>query len=133
MFLLFFMCRYRGCFFCSRPLRRTGRVEVCLHSFFTSALDGVEWPASHLSRFTPAEKKPLCTMTKMLSGLQRRSGRFGEKRYLSPAEIQYPDHPARGLDAISITGLQTIKRTNGNTFATNIGVFSISFENMHLS
>ena len=82
---------------------------VCLHSFFTSALDGVEWPASHLSRFTSAGKNPLRKMTKMLGGLQRRSGRFGEKKIPSPAKIQYPDRPARGLDPISITGLYTIK------------------------
>jgi hypothetical protein len=32
-----------------------------------------------------------------------------KRKYLSPAEIQYPDLTARGLDTISITGLQIIK------------------------
>jgi hypothetical protein len=27
-------------------------------SFFTSALDGVEWPVSRLDRFTPGERAP---------------------------------------------------------------------------
>jgi hypothetical protein len=63
-------------------------------------------------------------MTKILGGSKGVLDVLEKKRYLSPAEIQYPDHPAGGLDAMSITGLQTIKRKNGNTFATNTGVFS---------
>jgi hypothetical protein len=34
------------------PLRDTGSVELHLHSFMTLALDGGEWLASSLGRFT---------------------------------------------------------------------------------
>jgi hypothetical protein len=33
-------------------------VEVYLHVFLTSALDGGEWSASHLPRFTTRERAP---------------------------------------------------------------------------
>jgi hypothetical protein len=33
-------------------------VEVLLHSFFTSALDGAKWPATRLSRCTLGERDP---------------------------------------------------------------------------
>jgi hypothetical protein len=33
-------------------------VEVQLHSFFTSVLDGGEWSASRPGRFTPRERAP---------------------------------------------------------------------------
>lgn len=91
----FFMCRYRSCFFCSRPLRHTGRVEVCLHSFFTSALDGVEWPASHLSRFTPAEKKTLCTMTKILGGSRGVLDVLEKKKIPFPSRDSIPGSSSR--------------------------------------
>jgi hypothetical protein len=40
------------------PWRRTGRVEVWLHPFFTSALDGGKWSASRPGSFSPREKVP---------------------------------------------------------------------------
>jgi len=33
-----------------------GGVEVKLHAFLASALDGIEWSASRSGRFTPGEK-----------------------------------------------------------------------------
>jgi hypothetical protein len=33
-------------------------VEVYIHAFFTSALDGGEWSASRHGRFTPRERDP---------------------------------------------------------------------------
>jgi hypothetical protein len=33
-------------------------VEVYLHAFLTSALDGGQWSASRLGRFTPKERAP---------------------------------------------------------------------------
>jgi hypothetical protein len=33
-------------------------MEVCLHSFLTSAKDGGEWSARHLGSFTPRERAP---------------------------------------------------------------------------
>jgi hypothetical protein len=37
------------------PWRRIGGVEVYLHEFLTSALDGGEWSASRHCRLTPRE------------------------------------------------------------------------------
>jgi hypothetical protein len=34
-----------------------GEVETYLHAILTSAVDGIEWPASHFGRFTIGEKK----------------------------------------------------------------------------
>jgi len=34
------------------PLRRIGRVDIQLHAFLTSALDGGEWSASHTRHYT---------------------------------------------------------------------------------
>jgi hypothetical protein len=40
----------------SKPRHKIiGSLEVRLHTFVTSALDGVEWPASLASRFAPGE------------------------------------------------------------------------------
>jgi hypothetical protein len=52
-------------------------VEVLLHAFLTSALDGSEWSASRPSRFTPCER-PSSTLWTVKS----RSGRCGEERNL---------------------------------------------------
>jgi len=38
--------------------RRAGGVEVSLHAFLTSALDGDEWSASRPCRFTPRGRAP---------------------------------------------------------------------------
>jgi hypothetical protein len=40
------------------PWRRIGGVEVWLHAFLTSALDGGEWSALRPGRFTSREKAP---------------------------------------------------------------------------
>jgi hypothetical protein len=40
-------------------MKRCGGVEIKFYAFWTSALDGVEWPASSLSRFIPREKPPV--------------------------------------------------------------------------
>jgi hypothetical protein len=37
-------------------MKAHGGVEVLLHAFFTSALDGGEWSASHPGRFAPRER-----------------------------------------------------------------------------
>jgi len=38
------------------PLRHIGGVEIQLHAFLTSALDGGEWSASRPGRFTSQER-----------------------------------------------------------------------------
>jgi hypothetical protein len=40
------------------------RVEVELHMFLTSALDGGEWWASRPGRFTPGERAPVAHLIK---------------------------------------------------------------------
>jgi hypothetical protein len=59
-----------------------GGVELYLHAFLTSALDGGEWSASRPHCFTPRERAP---------GPQSRSGRCGgeKKSQLLPFIIQY--------------------------------------------
>ena len=38
------------------PLRHIGKLEIQLPQFFTSALDGSEWPTSHPGCFTSEER-----------------------------------------------------------------------------
>jgi hypothetical protein len=52
-------------------------VEVQLHAFLTSALDGDEWSASHAGRFTSRETIP---------GTQSRSGRGSEEKNSQPLQ-----------------------------------------------
>jgi hypothetical protein len=40
------------------PLRRIGGMEVQLHTFLTSVLNGVQWSASYPRHFTPRERAP---------------------------------------------------------------------------
>jgi hypothetical protein len=39
-------------------MKAYARVDVYIHIFFTSALDGCEWSVSRPSHFTPGEKVP---------------------------------------------------------------------------
>jgi len=39
-------------------MKMYGGVEIKLHAFLTSGLDGSEWSASHLSCFTSRERAP---------------------------------------------------------------------------
>jgi hypothetical protein len=55
-------------------------VEVELHAFFTSALDGGEWSASRPDRFTSLGKSPWHPLDRRLRGLQNRFGRGGEEK-----------------------------------------------------
>jgi len=43
------------------PLRAVGEMEVQVHTFLTSALDGGEWSASCSSCFIPRERTPALT------------------------------------------------------------------------
>jgi hypothetical protein len=73
-------------------------VDVQLHAFLTSALDGGELSASRPGRFTSQGKSPWYPLDRRLGEPQSRSGRGGEeKNSQSPPEIetQNPDRPAR--------------------------------------
>jgi hypothetical protein len=47
------------CLIKHHAMKKYWGVEVQLHVFLISALDGGEWSASHHGRFTPGEKAPL--------------------------------------------------------------------------
>jgi hypothetical protein len=52
-------------------------VEIGLHAFWTSALDGDEWSASQPGRLTPGKDR-------RLGGPQSRSGHGGEEKNSQP-------------------------------------------------
>jgi len=60
-------------------MKTYGEVEVFLHAFLISALDGDEWSASDPDLFTPRETAP---GTHWIGGCgpQKRSGRGDEKK-----------------------------------------------------
>jgi hypothetical protein len=39
-------------------MKAYGGVDVYIHIYLTSSLDGAEWSASHSGRFTPGERAP---------------------------------------------------------------------------
>jgi hypothetical protein len=59
-------------------------VEVKLHAFLTSALDGGEWSASQPGRFTPGEYSSRFPLDRMWGGLQNRSGHGGAEKNSKP-------------------------------------------------
>jgi hypothetical protein len=74
-----------------RAMKTKGRVEVKLHAFLTSALNGGEWVASHLGRFAPPlGRNPRYPLDMRLVGAQSRSGRGEEKQFLTPAGNRTP-------------------------------------------
>jgi hypothetical protein len=66
-----------------------GGVEIAL-PFLNSALDGGEFLASRLCRFVPRGNSHRHPFDRMLGGLHRRSGRYGEKKNLTPAGNRTP-------------------------------------------
>jgi hypothetical protein len=59
-------------------------VEVYLHAFLTSELDGREWLASRLGRFIPDKRTHRYPLVMRLGGPQSRSGRGGEDKNPCP-------------------------------------------------
>jgi hypothetical protein len=72
--------------------RHIGGVEVQLHTFLTSALDGGEWPASHPSCFTPRERAPGTHWIEGWVGPRASLGTMVNVKIASPAKTQTPDH-----------------------------------------
>jgi hypothetical protein len=60
-------------------------VEIQLHSFFISELDGPELPASFCGCFIPGKGAPRYVLNMRLVGPQNRYGRYGEQKGESPA------------------------------------------------
>jgi hypothetical protein len=55
-------------------------MEIELHAFLTSALEGGEWSASRRGRFTPRGNTSRYPMDRRLGGPQSRSERSGEEK-----------------------------------------------------
>jgi len=63
-------------------------VEVQLHAFLTSVLEGGEWSTSHLGHFTPWGKSSEYPLDRRLVGPQSWSGHSGKDKkipFLAPA------------------------------------------------
>jgi len=86
----------------SIPWRPIGEVEVRLHSFSTSALDGGEWSNSWPGpRFTE-EKNP--------GGTQGAFEHYGGEKSQATAENRTPDDPPRSLITTPVPVLRYIKQ-----------------------
>jgi hypothetical protein len=59
-------------------------MEVWLHAFLISALDGDEWPTSRPGRFTPGERTTQYPLNRRLGGLQSRSRSGGVEKNSQP-------------------------------------------------
>ena len=78
----------------STTWRPVAGVEVYLHSFLTSAVDGGEWSTSRPGRFTPLKERWYVS-NRRLGMPQSQSRRFGEDKILLPrAESQTSVHRA---------------------------------------
>jgi hypothetical protein len=79
-------------------------MEIQLHAFLTSALDGEEWSASHPGRFTSREKAPGTTWIEAWVGPRVVLDAVVKRKIPSPPGIRTlepnPDRPARSLVAI---------------------------------
>ena len=77
----------------STPWRHTGWVEVLLHLFLTSVLDGGVVSSTPLASL-PSEKNSRCRLNRRLGGPKRR------EKSLVPSGIRRPDRTARGIVVI---------------------------------
>jgi len=59
-------------------------MELSLHGFLTSALDGGEWLVSHPGSFIPRETAPHYLLDRRLDGTQSGAGRGGEEKNSQP-------------------------------------------------
>jgi hypothetical protein len=88
--VLFFLTEHRA-------MKAYWGVEVQVHAFLTSALDGGEWSTSRPRRFTPRERAPGTHGIAGWVGSRRQSERCGEENNsqplpgLEPSIIQHED------------------------------------------
>jgi hypothetical protein len=64
-------------------------MDLQLHAFLTSALDGGKWPASRPGRFTPGERDRWYPLDRRLGGPQSRSGGGGVQKRSIIATARY--------------------------------------------
>jgi hypothetical protein len=74
--------RHVSCLIGHHTMKTYWGLEVYLHSFLTSALDGGEWSVSLNGHFFPLGKSPRYPLDRRLGGHQSRSGRGSNYRPL---------------------------------------------------
>jgi len=77
-----------------------GWVDVQLHTYLTSVLDGGEWSVSLSGCLIPGGKRHKCPLGRRLCGLERRSGHCTEGKNPCPRWESKPGRPARSLVSI---------------------------------
>jgi hypothetical protein len=82
-------------------MRTYGGVEVELEAFLTSALDGDEWSASRLGRFTLRKRAP---STHWIGWVGPGAG--NEEENICPCRKSNPDRPVRSLVTAIVTKLR---------------------------
>ena len=89
------------------PLNHTGGVEVKLHSFLTSVIDGGEWQSSRAGRFTSG-KEPRYPLKRGWVGIKPFWTVLEETKSLALAGFRTPDLSAPNLVTIltELTRLQ---------------------------
>jgi len=82
-------------------MKTYGGVEVQLHTFLTSALDGDEWSTSRTGCFTPRERARDSTAHWIGGWVGPRASldEVMKRKFPVPAEIRTLDHPARVIPA----------------------------------
>jgi hypothetical protein len=97
-------------------------VDVWLHAFLTSTLDGDEWSASRPGRFTPPqEKSHWYPLDRRVGGPQNRSGRGGEGKNSQPLPVLEPPiiQPVVEHHTTELSRLHSPGRTEENYEATH--------------
>jgi hypothetical protein len=76
-------------------MKAYGGVEVLLHAFLNSELDGGEWSASRPGHFIPRERDPGIHCIGCWVGPRAGVDQVVKRKVPGPAEIRSPDHSAR--------------------------------------
>jgi hypothetical protein len=69
-------------------------VEILLHAFLTSALDGGEWSASRPGHFNPRERTPGTHWIGDWVGPSAGLDAVMRRKFSAPIGTRTPDHPA---------------------------------------